>query len=287
MQNIPNAEKFPGFRGCFVAPKGTKLIVADYSQQEPRITADKANDSILLDFYENGDGDTHSLVASKMFSVIEGKEVKITKGDPRRQIGKVLNLKLDYGGSAYTVKHDLKTTEEEAQKFIDALKSAFPQKETYFKACKKQALKEGYVLIDPITNRRSWLDRHDRLQEVTKELDILKKSKSPIPKEMWSDFFTIRGQIERSAMNFPIQGTAASMTKLAAWLFYEAVQKLNLLDKIKIVNMVHDELVLEVIDEYVIQASRMIEDAMVKAGALFCTKVKMVVDPVVTEYWDH
>jgi DNA polymerase-1 len=107
LQNIPNEVEY---RSCFEGEGNNTLIVADYSQQEPRVLADLCQDENLVNLFLNGDGDTHTLVAEKMFSVIEGKPVKIDKKDPRRQIGKILNLKLNYGGSAYTVKDDLGVT---------------------------------------------------------------------------------------------------------------------------------------------------------------------------------
>lgn len=212
LQNIPSADENGDthpMRKAFKAKEGNVLIISDYSQQEPRVTADKSQDPSLIDLFVNGDGDTHSLVASKMFSVIEGKPVVITKKDPRRQIGKVLNLKLDYGGSAYTVKDDLGTTEQEAQVFIDALKKAFPKKEEYFKRVIEDTMSNGYILIDDITKRKCFIPEIDIYREKTKELSSLafanRKSFD------WSSYYKIKGSIERNSKNYPkLYGTLLS-----------------------------------------------------------------------------
>lgn len=102
LQNIPSEDDY---RSCFVAEKDKVLIICDYSQQEPRIVADKCQDPALVNLFLNGDGDTHSDVASKMYSIILNKPVVVTKKNPYLEInnkkidvryyGKVLNLKLD------------------------------------------------------------------------------------------------------------------------------------------------------------------------------------------------
>lgn len=91
LQNIPKEDRY---REAFQATDGRCLVISDYSAQEPKILADVSGDPNLINFFLNGDGDIHSFVASKMYSIIENKEVIVTKNDPRRQVGKVLNLKL-------------------------------------------------------------------------------------------------------------------------------------------------------------------------------------------------
>lgn len=294
LQNIPGDEykdeqgniRQP-FRECFRAEEGNTLIVADYSQQEPRVTADKSGDRSLIDFYTNGDGDTHSMVASKMFSVIENKPVKIVKGDPRRQIGKVLNLKLDYGGSAFTVKDDLETDEETAQGFIDALERAFPEKQAYFKRVIKQTIKNGYILIDPITKRKSFLKNFDRFLSLQKKVDVANRHGHPLGSFPWSEYYSLKGEIERKSKNFPIQGTSGSMTKLAAiYLKRELINK-KVYDRVKIVNLVHDEIVCECPKEISKLVAKVLTESMEKAGKVFCTKVKMIADAVISDYWTH
>lgn len=283
LQNIPAGEEY---RSCFEGQGDNMLVVADYSAQEPRVTADKCQDPALIDFFFNGDGDIHSLVASKMYSVIEGKEVKVTKQNApeKRQIGKVLNLKLDYGGSAYTVKDDLKVSEEEAQKFIDALEQAFPTKKSYFDSVIKDTFNNGYILIDNVTRRKVFIDGFENFKQMQKDAKNPRVIKN---KSFWSTFYKFKGSVERASKNFPIQGTSGSMTKLAAILLTDKLEELNLVSHIKIVNMVHDEIVLEVSPVYINKACELISNCMELAGKTFCKTIPMIAEAIVCKYWKH
>jgi DNA polymerase I-like protein with 3'-5' exonuclease and polymerase domains len=290
LQNIPAKVEKDGtqpFRECFRGYKDNILLVADYSQQEPRVTADKCKDPALIDFYLTGDGDTHSMVSSKMFSVIEGKEVIIKKGDPRRQIGKVLNLKLDYGGSAYTVKDDLNTTEEEAQVFINALIKAFPEKRKYFDNTFKKSLQQGYILIDEVTKRKSFSEDFETLKNYTDALDKLNNNKADKAGFNWSEFYKLKGKIQRNSQNYPIQGTSGSMTKLAAIYLKRELLKKELYGKVWIVNLVHDEIVVETSNDYSEEVSKLITLCMEEAGKVFCKTIPMIAETVKSKYWTH
>ncbi len=290
LQNIPAKIESDGsqpFRECFRGYKNNILLVADYSQQEPRVTADKCKDPALIEFYLTGDGDTHSMVSSKMFSVIEGKEVIIKKGDPRRQIGKVLNLKLDYGGSAYTVKDDLNTTETEAQVFINALIKAFPEKKKYFDNTFKKSLQQGYILIDDITKRKSFSEDFETLKKYTDVLERMNKNKEDKSGFNWSEFYKIKGKIQRNSQNYPIQGTSGSMTKLAAIYLKRELIKKQLYEKVWIVNLVHDEIVVETSEKYSKEVSALITLCMEKAGKVFCKTIPMIAETVKSKYWTH
>ena len=295
LQNIPATKEF---RSCFTATEGNTLIVCDYSQQEPRVTADKSQDPALIDFYLHGHGDTHTFVTSKMMSVMEGKTIDIppkNEEDPEalaahknhpyakyRQQGKILNLKLDYGGSAYTVKDDLGVKDEaEAQVFIDALQNAFPEKKRYFQRKIKETFDKGYVLIDEITKRKCFL------ADIPKYEAICKEKKDNPDFNDWSSYYKLKGNIERASKNFPIQGTSGSMTKLAAIYFVEGIKKLNLQDRARIVNLVHDEIVVEGSLESRHVVAKVLSKSMEKAGAVFCKTVPMIAKAYITLYWEH
>ncbi len=194
LQNIPADE---GMRACFVPEKYNVLTVSDYSAQEPRVTADRCKDPALIDFFLKGDGDIHSLVASKVFTVINGKETKITKANhAERQTGKILGLALDYGASAFSLKDSLKVSQEEAQTFIDAYFAAFPEKKSYFKRCIDQSLRDGYILIDEVTNRRSWCSNFEEILWCRENYEDLSQEKR-------SEYFKRIGSLKRNSQNYP------------------------------------------------------------------------------------
>jgi DNA polymerase I len=291
LQNIPSkGDMGPRIRRCFVPDDGNKLIINDYSAQEPRVTADKCGDPALIDFFLNDGGDIHSLVASKMFTVINGveTEVKNEKNHPNfklRQIGKVIGLKLDYGGTAYTLKHDLGGTEAEAQAFIDAYYAAFPLKKQYFNRAIKDAFDKGYILIDSITNRKCFIEYFEHFKALDTRLKEANqyREKPNFTKAEWRDYFMMKGKIERNAMNYPIQGTSASMSKLAAiWIYREFKQK-NL--KAWIVNLIHDEIVTECEASIVKEVAQITRRCMEAAGKYFCKTVPMVAESDISDYW--
>lgn len=289
LQNITATDELGNLsplRKCFIAEKGNVLIVADYSQQEPRVTAEYSQDPYLIDFILNGDGDSHSLVSTAISEYLLGYEVKVSKTNnplvPKynrkiRDIGKMINLGLDYGKTAFSIKDDLEITEKEAQTLIDVLKSKTPIKEEYFKRQIDFVIKNGYIIIDPVSNRRSHFSKYKEFRELEK---INSKSK-----EQMSNYYKIKGSMERFAMNFPIQGTSGSMTKLAAIYFDQELEKQNLLDKAWLVNLVHDECVVESKEEYSKQVAEIIQSCMVKAGGVFCKKIPMIVEPELSLYW--
>lgn len=200
MQQIPADPDNPdkNYRKFFTAKPGYKLITCDFSSQEPRITAHYCQDPVLLEFFKQPKADMHSFVATKMFSVIYGKPTIIDKSKPKeRAIGKQTGLKLDYGGTAFTLQNILETTQEEAQRFIDAYWAAFPTKRTYFDRKIRETMNQGFILIDPILRRKSYLSKFDRYQELRKRRDLEKPERREV--------MILKGDIERRAMNYPKQ----------------------------------------------------------------------------------
>jgi DNA polymerase-1 len=200
----PNLQQIPkeiNFRAAFEAPDGRMIITADYSAQEARIIADKANDKSYIDFFKNGSGDVHSFVATKMFSAAFGKEFIVTSTNENkayRQKGKILNFSINFGASAFTLSKNLKIPLEEAQALIDSFFNGFPELKQMFDTNKQFALEHGYIRTNPITNRI----RHFRYWN---EYNTLKNKQRRTPAES-SLFMKTQGNIERRAMNTPVQG---------------------------------------------------------------------------------
>lgn len=285
MQNIPAIDDEGGphpLRKAFIPDEGNCIIVCDFSQQEPRITADKCRDPLLVDLFLNGDGDTHSAVATAISPYFFKEEVKVNKknnpmtnqGKRIRDIGKIINLKLDYGGSAFTLKDDLNCTKEEAQAIIDLILNKFTGKEAYFRRCRKFIEDHGYIITDEVTKARSYYPKYDEYLAF-KRIPFEEKSKEAISK-----MAKLRGEMHRMAQNYPIQGTAGVMTKTALILFNKYAK-----GKGKIVALVHDEIVAEarISDaEFVAQA---LKQAMEEAGKIYCKLIPQHVDPAIGDSW--
>jgi DNA polymerase I - 3''-5'' exonuclease and polymerase domains len=187
LQNVPHD---PETRGCFEAPEGYVLCKADFAGQEPRIICHLSKDKELTNIFMQG-RDVHSEVAQRVYDT----EEKIIKGDPRRAVGKRVELMLSYGAKAKGLvralldEDNMVVTEEEAQRFINEFFSNFPGVEQYMQKQKKFADKWEYVL-----------------SALGRKIHVNKYSY----------------QSENCSSNSPIQSTGAEMIKLALASFYQA-----------------------------------------------------------------
>jgi DNA polymerase-1 len=96
-----------------------------------------------------------------------------------------------------------------------------------------------------------------------------------------------RGDIERMSLNYPIQGTSADITKLAGIYFFRYLQDNNLLFKVLLPNVVHDEWIVECPEELGNSLAKVLQDCMERAGDMFCKTIKLKADPCVTKFWKH
>ncbi|MBU3668760.1 MAG: hypothetical protein FGM57_02195 [Candidatus Taylorbacteria bacterium] len=218
LQNIPiKSDAGRAIRAAFVSEKGYKLVSFDYSQVELRIAAILSEDEHLMNIFKEGT-DVHSGVAARVFNV---PEAEVTK-NMRRQ-AKVINFGILYGMGVNALKTNLESTREEAQKFYDEYFKTFTGLASYLEETKRLAAKNGYTTT--LFGRKRYFEGI--------------RSKLPF----------IRAAAERMAINAPIQGTNADMVKMSMRLVHEYLVKNNLLDKVRLLLQVHDELVFEISED--------------------------------------
>jgi DNA polymerase-1 len=232
LQNIPiRTEEGRRVRKAFVAPKGTKLIAADYSQIELRIMAHLSNDEGLVKAFKAGD-DIHRATAAEVFGV-EPSEVR----DSQRRNAKAINFGLIYGMSAFGLSRQLKIAQRDAQEYIDLYFERYPGVRRYMDKTRKLAAEQGYV--ETIFGRRLYLP------------------------EITASNYQRRLAAERTAINAPMQGTAADIIKRAMihvddWLESDQVGA-------RMIMQVHDELVLEAnlaeVDNVVARVTQIMSEA--------------------------
>ncbi|HYL16065.1 MAG TPA: DNA polymerase I [Terriglobales bacterium] len=213
LQNIPiRTELGREIRAAFIAEPGCVLLAADYSQIELRLLAHYSKDPLLVEAYRRGD-DIHTLTASQLFGV---PPLMVT-AEHRRQ-AKVVNFGIVYGLSPFGLSQNLGIEKSEAKRFIDA----------YF---------EKYAGV------RKFIDK--TLEEARREQKVrtLFGRIRPIP-DINSKNANMRGFAERTAVNTPLQGTAADLIKLAMIRIDGALRERKL--KSRMTLQVHDELVFEV-----------------------------------------
>ncbi|WP_288076620.1 DNA polymerase I [Pseudomonas sp.] len=251
LQNIPiRTAEGRRIRQAFVAPKGYKLLAADYSQIELRIMAHLAKDEGLLHAFRN-DLDVHKATAAEVFGV----ELGAVTTDQRRS-AKAINFGLIYGMSAFGLAKQIGVDRKQSQAYIDRYFARYPGVLAYMERTRAQAAEQGYV--ETIFGRRLYLP------------DI--NAKNP----------ALRKGAERTAINAPMQGTAADIIKKAMvavdnWLTASGLDA-------KVILQVHDELVLEVREDLVDQVRDEIRQHMSHAATL---DVPLLVEVGVGDNWDE
>lgn len=251
LQNIPiRTEEGRRIRQAFVAPPGYRIVAADYSQIELRIMAHLSQDKGLLTAFRNN-ADVHSATAAEVFGV----PLNEVTGDQRRS-AKAINFGLIYGMSAFGLARQLHIGRKEAQTYIDRYFERYPGVKRYMENTRKLAAEQGYV--------KTLGGRRLQLPEIN--------ARNPMRRQA----------AERTAINAPMQGTAADIIKIAMI----AVQ--NWLDRespdAKMIMQVHDELVFEVattiIDDFAIHLQNLMSNAMT-------LDVPLLVEVGVGDNWDE
>jgi DNA polymerase I-like protein with 3'-5' exonuclease and polymerase domains len=134
-------------------------------------------------------------------------------------------------------------------------------------------------LIPKSYQKMKYHDRQTAKEQLEKE--------HPEIKDLWKLFFIIKGSLERCSQNYKIQGLAGSQTKTFGVLFRKYQIEHNLRDKIYLTNLIHDESMAEVREEYGEQGRQLIETLMKVGAQMYCSKVKMDAEGVLTTYWNH
>jgi DNA polymerase-1 len=255
LQNIPvRTEEGRRIRTAFIAPSGTKLISADYSQIELRVLAHVADIPQLKKAFADG-LDIHAMTASEMFGVpIKGMDSAV------RRRAKAINFGIIYGISAFGLANQLSISREEAGDYIKTYFSRFPGIKTYMDETKKFARDKGYV--ETIFGRRCHFARIN----------------SPNASE--------RAFMERAAINAPIQGAAADIIRRAMIRMQEALDAAKL--SAKMLLQVHDELIFETRDAEIEATMKVVKRVMEKAPepAVKLT-VPLQVDARAAMNWDE
>ncbi|MBN9423882.1 MAG: DNA polymerase I [Candidatus Accumulibacter sp. 66-26] len=251
LQNIPvRTAEGRRIRAAFVAPQGSKIVSADYSQIELRIMAHFSEDARLLEAFAQGE-DVHRATAAEIFGV-----TPLEVGPDQRRVAKVINFGLIYGMSAFGLARQLDLERSAAQAYIERYFARYPGVARYMENTRATAKMNGYV--ETVFGRRLWLP-DIRASQVGR-----------------------RQGAERAAINAPMQGTAADLIKLAmiavqGWLDREQLRT-------KLVMQVHDELVLEVPDNELSRVRVELPSLMTRVAAL---RVPLAVEVGVGANWDE
>ena len=254
LQNIPvRTEEGRKIRSAFIAPEGSKLVSADYSQIELRVVAHVADIAQLKKAFAEG-LDIHAMTASEMFNVpVEGMDPQV------RRRAKAINFGIIYGISAFGLANQLGIGREEAGEYIRTYFKRFPGIRDYMEATKQAAREQGYV--ETIFGRRMHFPR----------------IKSPNPSE--------RAFLERAAINAPIQGAAADIIRRAMIRMPDALAAAGV--SARMLLQVHDELILECVDAEAENTMAVVKKVMVSApDPVVKLSVPLQVDARAAQNWE-
>jgi len=250
LQNIPvRTEEGRRIRTAFIAPPGSSIVSADYSQIELRIMAHLSGDERLRDAFAHGE-DVHRATAAEIFGV-----TPLEVGPDQRRVAKSINFGLIYGMSAFGLARQLGLERSAAQTYIDRYFARYPGVARYMEEARQTARDKGYV--ETAFGRRLWFP------------------------EIRSSNGNRRQGAERAAINAPMQGTAADLIKLAMIAVQDWLSRST--RKSCLILQVHDELLLEVPDDELSEVRTHLPRLMSQVAEL---KVPLVVEVGIGPNWE-
>lgn len=246
--NLQSMVKDAPHRSCFRTREGRALVTADYAACELRIIAELSGDPVFAEAFARGD-DLHARVASAVF----GKPVSKSQNPELRQRAKAVNFGLAYGMGAQGLARSIETSVDEARRILDRYFKSFPRIRSFLERSAAEGLARGYART--IAGRRLYLT---------------------------PDTPDSRGAAERIAKNMPIQGTNADMTKIALARVHG---ELGSFSDATLVNVVHDEIVVECAATDAQAVAETVRTAMVAAGTQLLRSIPVEVDVAIGEIW--
>ena len=294
-QNLPRG----AYRKPFEVEGNRTLIFADYSSQELRVTASVSGDEVMRQFFYVGDPiygeDMHSYTSNLMNKFANpgapDLPAKDAEGyddvvDELRNKTKTLEFGIIYGKEARNFAEEWRVSLEEAEMQVNSFLGAYPKLGELMQTSFKETMKQEFIRIDTIVDRRWFSDQFEYLRNLNDDIrsyypksyftfgtpkEEKEKIKEevyemyPFVKEMWKEYFGIRGSIQRKSTNYKIQGTSSSQTKSSLILIRWA-KITNKYDDLLLINAVHDEIGAECNDENAEKYGQLIEECMARGG---------------------
>lgn len=270
MQNIPRDKDY---RSCFQAEDGNVFVIADFSNQELRVLADKANEPKMLEAFKNN-RDIHLETARIAFN-----NPDLQKDSNERQMAKSINFLMAYGGGASKLAKNFNIPIKQAKALIKKYFTEFSSLESYFTKVGNQSKENGYIKIDNVVNRISYIPEWEEYNKLKAHIRHFKSLGLDILPEIESRYSYLDSKIQRDSQNYPIQGDAANISKLAGILLRRRA------DKFKLIMLIHDEWMLECKKEDAEEVSLILEECMLEASKQFCSIIDIPAQSHITTIW--
>lgn len=261
LQNIPKEKEY---RTCFKAPEGRTFIVADFSNQEARIAADKSKEEGWIKAFK-ANRDIHLETAILMFKEDMSKE------DSRRHIAKTYNFLTLFGGGAANAAERFQIPLVEARRLQSIYFESLPALKKYLDDSSIEPLKVGYLVTDDYSKRKIYLPNFEIYKFCENHIRYFRSMGWDPYQTILDEYRYLKSKYQRICQNWPIQGSGAVMSKLAGIYLLQVLQaRPNLF---KILHLVHDELIIECDVADAQECKLILEDCMLRASRKICREL--------------
>lgn len=298
MQNLPHD---PETRACFTSEEGNAWLSADYQSQESRIIASVSKDEKMIDLFEHGCGDVHSLVAYMSYPNIIPRDTKIEDIKKLyhnwRQKAKSIEFAINYGGDYNTISKNDGIPVEEAKEIYDNFMEGFPGIKRYQDYCRMAVMRDGYILLNPLTGHRAHIYDAEELKETHNKMqepgfweyyqNVRKHNPQDEIVQEVRHYMQRKAASEKQSINYRIQNRGAMCFKLSSIKLFNWIVDHKLIDKVKMCVPAHDEFNLECPVAIKEQVGKVLIDCMVAGGKLFCPNVFLGADIDINDHWVH
>ena len=296
LQNIPSDSET---RACFIPENGNVMIDADYSGQETIVLVNASKEPNLINFYEKGLNDMHSFVAFLMYEYIRPCSIDDLNNDTleyikknykdKRQIAKSAGFAIAYGGNGSTIAKNCNIPVKDGEFVYNSYFLAFPEMKNYFDLVFRKAAHYGYIEFNPVTKRKYFFNKENTdyfaLKDIVEDPDFWRNTSNA--KDLFRQYNKSKSDMARIAQNYPIQGTSSDITKYACILFFKEILKRDWWLEVKIVNLIHDEILVECPIHLVEEVKEVLVRSMEEAGKPFCPIVSLKADAIHGSFWVH
>lgn len=298
MQNLPHD---PETRACFTSEEGNAWLSADYQSQESRIIASVSKDEKMIELFEHGCGDVHSLVAYMSYPNIIPRDTKIEDIKKLyhnwRQKAKSIEFAINYGGDYNTISKNDGIPVEEAKEIYDNFMEGFPGIKRYQDYCRMAVMRDGYILLNPLTGHRAHIYDAEELKETHNKMqepgfweyyqNVRKHNPQDEIVQEVRHYMQRKAASEKQSINYRIQNRGAMCFKLSSIKLFNWIVDHKLIDKVKMCVPAHDEFNLECPVEIKEQVGKVLIDCMIAGGKPFCPNVFLGADIDINDHWVH
>ena len=298
MQNLPHD---PETRACFTSEEGNAWLSADYQSQESRIIASVSKDEKMIDLFEHGCGDVHSLVAYMSYPNIIPRDTKIEDIKKLyhnwRQKAKSIEFAINYGGDYNTISKNDGIPVEEAKEIYDNFMEGFPGIKRYQDYCRAAVMRDGYILLNPLTGHRAHIYDAEELKETRSKMqepgfwEYYQNARRRNPQDEIVQevrhYMQRKAASEKQSINYRIQNRGAMCFKLSSIKLFNWIVDHKLIDKVKMCVPAHDEFNLECPVAIKEQIGKVLIDCMIAGGKPFCPNVFLGADIDINDHWVH